>query len=102
MSTSTAIVVEETPTAVQGTNRYNFPPVPANYSRRDYRQRMQHANKVWMEEAQEEIDSLRTKLSRTQLLNTQLQSLLEVDQESNPSNKRVTALQARVNSFGCH
>ena len=63
MSTSTAMVVEDTPTAVQGTNRFNLPPVPANYSKKDYRQRVGRVNRVWMEEAKEEIDSLRTALS---------------------------------------
>ena len=96
MSTSTAMVVEETPTAVQRTNRYNFPPIPANYSSKDFSQRVQQANQMWLDEAREEIDSLRSELSRTQLLNTQLQSLLEEDQESHPSNKRVTALQAQL------
>ena len=47
-----------------------------------------------MEEAKE-IDSLRTALSQSQL-NVELQSLLEVDQKSHPSNKRVTALQAQL------
>ena len=60
MSTSTVMVVEETPTAVQGTNRFNLPSVPANYSGRDYRECLRHVNKVWMEEAKEEIDSLRS------------------------------------------
>ena len=43
-----------------------------------------------------EIDSLRTELSQAQRLNADLQSLLEEDQESHPSNKIVTALQARL------
>ena len=49
-----------------------------------------------MEDAKEEIDSLRTELSQAQQLNADLQSLLEVDQESHPSNKKVTALQAQL------
>ena len=49
-----------------------------------------------MEEAKEEIDSLRTALSQAQRLNADLQSLLEVDQESHPFNKKVTALQAQL------
>ena len=85
-----------TPTAVQGTNRFNLPSVPANYSGRDYRECLRHVNKVWMEEAKEEIDSLRIALSQSKRLNVQLQSLLEVDQELHPSNQRVTALQAQL------
>ena len=96
MSTSTAMVVEATSTAVQGTNRFNLPPVPTNYTGRDYRERVGRVNRVWMEDAKEEIDSLRTELSEAQRLNADLQSLLEVDQESHPSNKKVTPLQAQL------
>ena len=93
---SASMVIEGTPSAIQGTNRYNLPPVPANCSVSEYRERVQHVNKVRIEEAKDEINSLRTELSRSQLLNMQLQQLLEEDQESHPSNKRVTAIQAQL------
>ena len=94
---SASMVIEGTPpSAMQGMNRYNLPPVPANYSVSEYRERVQHVNRVRIEEAEDEMNSLCTELSRSQLLNMQLQQLLEEDQESHPSNKIVTAIQAQL------
>ena len=65
-------------------------------TRQDYTWRVQQTNQVLLDEAPEEVDSLRTQLSTTQKLNRQLQSLLEVDQESHSSNKKAKALQAQL------
>ena len=83
-----AMVVEETPTARQGTNRFNLLPVPAIMTRKDYTRRFQQTKQVLLDEARGEVDSLRTQLSSTQRLNVELQSLLEVDQEAHPFNKK--------------
>ena len=96
MSTFTAMAVEETPSARQGTNRFNLPPTPAVMTTREYTQRMNQTNQVLLDEARQEVERLRTQLSRTQLLNAELQSLLEVDQDAHPSNKKAKALQAQL------
>ena len=97
MSTSTAMIVEETPTARQGTNRFNLLPVPAIMTRQEYTRRIQQTSLVLLDETRQEVDSLRTQLSSLKRLNVQLQSLLEVDQESHPPNKKAKALQAQHN-----
>ena len=74
MSTSTPMVVEETPSARQGTNRFNLPPVPTRMSKEHYTRRVYQTNQVLLAEAQQEVESLRTQLSRTQVLNAELQS----------------------------
>ena len=96
MSTSIATVVEETPPAGQGTNRSNLPPIPAVMTRTDVVQRMTQSSRERLDESRQETDSLRVQLARSQLLNTQLQSLLEVDQDAHPSNKKAKALQAQL------
>ena len=77
---------EETPSARQGTNRFNLPPTPAVMTRTEYTRRVHQTNQVLLAEAQQEVESLRTQLSRTQL-----QSLLKVDQDAHPSNKKAKA-----------
>ena len=96
MSTSIATVVEETPSAGQGTNRFNLPPVPAVMTRTDLIRRANQFSIGRLDESRQEIDSLRVQLGKAQLLITQLQSLLEVDQDAHPSNKKAKALQAQL------
>ena len=66
MSASTAIVVDGSPTAVQGTNRYNLPPVSDNYSSTEYRERSQLVIRARVLEAEAEVESLQTELTRPQ------------------------------------
>ena len=65
-------------------------------TRTEYTRRVHQTNQVLLAEAQQEVESLRTQLSRTQLLNAELQSLLEVDQDAHPSNKKAKAHQAQL------
>ena len=62
----------------------------------EYTRCADQTNLVLLDETRQEVDSLRAQLSRTQLLNAELQSLLEVDQDALPSNKKAKALQAQL------
>ena len=75
---ATAMVVEETPSAMHGTNRYNLSPV----------ERSQLFNRTRVLEAEAEVVSLRSELTRTQRRADQLQQLLEEDQALHSSDKR--------------
>ena len=86
MPTSTAMVVEGNLPAVQGTNRYNLPPVSTNLQ--EYRERSQLFNRTRVLEAEAEVVSLRSELTRTQRRADQLQQLLEEDQALHSSDKR--------------
>jgi hypothetical protein len=99
MSTSTATVVEGNLPVVQGTNRYNLPPVSTNLQ--EYRERSQLFNRTWVLEAEAEVVSLRSKLTRTQRRADQLQQLLEEDQVLHSSDKR-TQLHLRYLNRGTH
>ena len=97
MSTSTAMVVEETPTAVQGTNRVNPRPVSVRRTNMAYTQSLQREHKVLMDEARNEINALRKELASTRKHSSQVQQLLEEDSEAHPSNRQAgTSRQNRV------
>ena len=59
MSTSTAMVVEETPSAMHGTNRTNPPPTASVRDKLLASAHVQREHKVLMDKAREEIDYLR-------------------------------------------
>ena len=96
MSTSTAMVVEETPTAMQGTNRVNPRPVSVRRTNMAYTQSLQREHKVLMDDAQKEIDSLRKELASTRKHSSQVQQLLEEDSDVHPSNKQARADRAAL------
>ena len=83
MSTSTAMVVEETPSAMHGTNRTNPPPKATIRERLIATSHTTREHKVLMDAAREEIDSLRKELSKLQPL--------EEDSEANPSDRHARA-----------
>ena len=83
MSASTAMVVEETPSAMHGTNRTNPPPKATIRERLIAGAHTQREHKVLMDAAREEIDSLRKELAK-------LQSL-EEDSDAHPSNRQARA-----------
>jgi TolA-binding protein len=92
MSTSTAMVVEETPTAMQGTNRFNPPSKTTIRERMIAGSRLQREHKVLMDEARKEIDSLRKELASTQKHSYQVQQLLEEDSDAHPSTSRQSSV----------
>ena len=87
MSASTAMLVENGPSAMQRTNRANL---------QEFRERYRQTSRSRIDEAEEEINLLRAELSRTPLHLDQLQQLLAEDQESHPSNRQAPADRAQL------
>ena len=96
MSTSTAMVVGETPSAMHGTNRTNPQPKATLTARLIARSRMQRDNNVLMDEARQEIDSLRKELASAQHHSSQVLQLLEEDSDAHPSNRQARADRAAL------